>query len=122
MQGRYGFDDMNRGIFGVVIAILVLNLFLNNYILSFVINALLFYILFRTLSRNIWARQNENRLYLERTRSLRQYIKLVQNNFNDKEHRYFLCPTCSKMVRVPSHRGQITIRCPQCNVKFDRKS
>ena len=122
MQERYGSDEMNHGILSVAIILVILNLFLNNGILTLVVNATLIYALYRTLSKNIWVRQKENQLYLDKTRGMRQYITLIKNNFKDKEHRYFICPTCSKMVRVPRNRGQITIRCPQCNVKFDRKS
>lgn len=36
-------------------------------------------------------------------------------------HKYFLCPNCKQTVRVPRGRGQITITCPKCKQKFDKK-
>ena len=36
--------------------------------------------------------------------------------------KYFRCPNCKQMVRVPRGRGKITITCPTCKQQFDRKS
>ena len=40
----------------------------------------------------------------------------------NKEYKYFLCPNCKQMVRVPRGKGNIEIKCPKCQHKFDRKS
>lgn len=40
----------------------------------------------------------------------------------DKEHKYFKCPKCKARLRVPKGRGRITVTCPRCGNKFDKKS
>jgi len=44
------------------------------------------------------------------------------DRIKDREHRYFDCPKCRQMVRVPRGKGKISITCPKCREKFVRKS
>ena len=39
----------------------------------------------------------------------------------DTEHKYYHCPQCSKMLRVPKGKGKIAISCPKCKEKFIKK-
>ena len=39
----------------------------------------------------------------------------------DTEHKYYHCPQCSKMLRVPKGKGKIEIRCT-CGRTFVRKT
>ena len=109
MSGRYGSDQFN--IFLVVLALILLLLyvfFIKESFLVLIIWLVLLYYLFRTYSRNIYRRRQENERFL----SLIHPIK----------RKYFLCPSCKQMVRVPRGRGKITITCPKCKHKFDKKS
>ena len=101
MSGRYGSDQFN--VFLVVLALLL-------------------YYLFRTYSRNIYRRRQENERFLSLIHPIKRRYNLIKNNQQDKEHKYFLCPSCKQMVRVPRRRGKITITCPKCKHKFDKKS
>ncbi len=47
---------------------------------------------------------------------------MIKKNREDHEHKYFLCPECKQTVRVPRGHGKITITCPKCSHKFDKKS
>ena len=82
----------------------------------------LLYYLFRTYSRNIYRRRQENERFLSLIHPIKRRYNLIKNNQQDKEHKYFLCPSCKQMVRVPRGRGKITITCPECKHKFDKKS
>ena len=40
----------------------------------------------------------------------------------DKQYRYFRCPGCRQVVRVPRGKGKINIRCPKCSRQFIKKT
>ncbi len=73
-------------------------------------------------SKNIYKRYNENQKYLYYMKPLERYKTLLKKQKNDPEHKYFRCPSCQQLVRVPKGRGKITITCPKCKKEFDRKS
>lgn len=122
MAERYGNDALNISLFLFALIITVINIFLNNFMLTLISEGLVIYVLFRTLSKNRWARQQENYAFLESTRGIRNSFKLFRNNISDKDHKYMMCPNCKQMVRVPSGRGKITVHCPKCHNRFDAKS
>ena len=64
----------------------------------------------------------ENDKFLSLIQPVKKRINIIKSNKNDKMHKYFLCPNCKQTVRVPRGRGQITITCPKCKQKFDKKS
>ena len=124
MYGRYGSDELNIGLLvtAVIVSLLhsILTLFLGSSrifativspLLYLLVLALLGFDLFRTFSRNIYARQKENR-----------WFRQVWTRIKDRKNRYFRCPKCRQMVRVPRKKGRISIRCPKCGEKFIRKT
>ena len=70
-----------------------------------------FAVIFRMFSRNISARRRENQRFVGFFSRLR-----------DRDNRYFSCPKCRQMVRVPKGKGKINIRCPKCGEKFMKKT
>lgn len=123
MQGRYGSDKLNNFLLIFALILMLLNLFfIKNAYLSTIVWVILMYNIFRTYSRNIYKRRAENDKFLEYTKPIRQRINIIKSNKNDLEHKYYLCPNCKQTVRVPKGRGKITITCPKCQNKFDRKS
>ena len=40
----------------------------------------------------------------------------------DKEHKYFTCPNCKTVCRVPRGKGKIVITCPKCGGEIRGKS
>ena len=80
-------------------------------LLLFVSYALMFWAIFRSLSRNTYRRYQENRKYLQ-----------IFDRLKDKNHRYFECPKCRQLVRVPRGKGKIAITCPKCREKFVKKT
>ena len=115
MEGRYGNDKLNNAILGMAMLLVILALFIRNPLMNLLTHgvsyALMFWAIFRTLSRNTYKRYQENRKYLK-----------IFGRLKDREHRYFDCPKCRQMVRVPRGKGKIAITCPRCKEKFVRKS
>lgn len=123
MAGRYGSDQLNVFLLIAAVVLMLLNLFIfkNPYVSILVWIALIINI-FRTYSRNIYKRRGENDKYLALVQPIKKRYGVIKNNYHDSEHKYFLCPNCKQTVRVPRGRGKITITCPKCNTKFDKKS
>ncbi len=111
MEGRYGNDKLNNAILGTALLISILGLFIRTPLLNLIAYVLMFWAIFRTLSRNTYKRYQENRKFL-------QFFDRIR----DREHKYFDCPKCRQMVRVPRGKGKISITCPRCREKFVRKS
>ena len=115
MAGRYGTDRLNMVILGIGLAASLLSAFIPvqplNLIFFFLSYAMLVWAIVRSLSRNTYKRYQENRKFLQ-----------VFGRLKDREHRYFDCPKCRQMVRVPRGKGKISITCPRCREKFVKKT
>ena len=44
------------------------------------------------------------------------------DRIKDRQHRYFNCPRCRQVVRVPKGKGKISITCPKCREKFIKQT
>ena len=123
MYGRYGVDQLNITLLVTAVAMSILNSIFSaifyassamrviSLVVSLLVYVLLGYEMFRTFSRNIYKRRRENQRFLN-----------LWNRIRDRRHRYFHCPQCRQMVRVPKNRGKINIRCPKCGEKFIKKT
>lgn len=122
MQGRYGNDRLNLHMMYVVIFLLLLNMFMNVPFIQFVAFALWFITIYRMFSKKIYQRRKENDRYQEHIAPIKRFITLVKKQIHDRDHKYYRCPKCHQLVRIPRHRGVVTITCPKCFHTFDRKS
>ena len=115
MMGRYGTDRLNMVILSVGLVASLLSVILRAPVMDLVLFVLsygmMFWAIFRTLSRNTYKRYQENRKFLQ-----------LVGRIKDREHRYFDCPKCRQMVRVPRGKGKIAITCPRCREKFVKKT
>lgn len=120
--GRYGTDDLNKFLFIVELVLLVISLCVPSLLLTIVFYLVIFVYLYRSLSKNIVARSIENQKYVNIRAKITHSFKAYQRNFSEKGYRHFVCPKCSQIIRVPKGKGTITITCPSCRTKFDKKS
>ncbi len=115
MTGRYGTDKLNTYLLGAAVVLCLLAMVLPWAAVSLVLSAatygLMFWALFRCFSRNTYKRYEENRRFLRRL-----------DRIKDRKHRYFNCPRCRQTVRVPRGKGKISITCPKCGERFERKT
>ena len=127
--GRYGADKLG---YAILILSMVLSLAsslsasesavvpLILYLISY---GLLILMLWRMLSKNTAARARENAKFLGIFARVKKWFKLQYSRMRDiRTHRYFACPNCKNNLRVPKGRGEITITCPVCKAKFDRRT
>ena len=115
MAGRYGTDRLNMAILGAGLVASLLSMIIRvaplNLILWALSYGLMIWAICRTLSRNTYKRYQENRKFLQ-----------IFDRLKDRQHRYFDCPKCRQMVRVPRGKGKIAITCPRCREKFVKKT
>ena len=111
MAGRSGVDQLNIALLILGMALSVIGSFSGLGIVYTLAYVPLLFGLYRMFSRNLAARQRENAWLLGLLRRLK-----------DRTHRYFRCPKCRQMVRVPKGKGKISIRCPKCGENFVRNT
>lgn len=128
MYGRYGNDQLNNALLIIGVAFGLLSVIFGG-IVEWIFMLLQFSFLavwaMRAFSRNHFKRRTENQMYLVFRGKLNQRFKGVSAFFKrlaDREHKYFKCPNCNSRLRVPRGRGMITVTCPRCRTKFDKKS
>ena len=122
MVGRYGDDALNRFICILIFIFIVLNWILQNNIIRIVIYVFFFLFIYRSFSKNIVARSIENDKFIKHKRKVSRIFKIMKKNFQDKENKYVLCPTCVQMIRVPKGKGKIEITCRHCKKRFEKRS
>ena len=127
MYGRNGSDYLGITTLLVAILIDVAASFIKNepvlFVLRLISTILLVWTLFRMFSRNLQKRRAENawfmaKLYYPVSRRFRQAKQQTQ----DKDHKYFTCPSCRAVCRVPKGKGKIVITCPKCRTEIHGKS
>ena len=115
MVGRYGTDKLNMAILCAGLAACLVSAFVDsvkaNLLLTAVSYGLMIWALFRSFSRNTYKRYQENRKFLQ-----------FFDRLKDREHRYYDCPKCRQVVRVPRGKGKIAITCPKCKERFVKKT
>lgn len=123
MYGRNGVDQLGFVTLWAAIILDVVNLFVRNQvaysILSAVAMVLTIWMVFRMFSKNLSKRRAENAAYMNKVvYPLRQAL----SRSRDKEHKYFTCPNCRTVCRVPRGKGRIVITCPKCGAEIHGKS
>ena len=115
MVGRYGTDKLNMVILSAGLAACLVSAFVDsvkvNLLLTGVSYGLMIWALYRSFSRNTYKRYQENRKFLQ-----------CFDRLKDREHRYYDCPKCRQVVRVPRGKGKIAITCPKCKERFVKKT
>ena len=115
MIGRYGTDKLNMTILCAGFAVCLISAFVDsvqvNLLLTAVSYGLMIWALCRSFSRNTYKRYQENRKFLQ-----------FFDRLKDREHRYYDCPKCRQVVRVPRGKGKIAITCPKCKERFIKKT
>ena len=115
MTGRYGTDRLNMVILCAGLFVSLLSMWIRvpalNMLFFVLSYGLMIWAICRSLSRNTYKRYQENRRFLQ-----------FWNRLKDRQNRYFDCPKCRQVVRVPRGKGKISITCPRCKEKFIRKT
>ncbi len=122
MMGRYGMDSLNYFLFQLCMGLMILTIFIDSKFLL-VLSAVFFVLWnYRAFSKDIQQRRKEERWYTRKTLSVYRHGLCIMNQIKDPNRRYFVCPRCRTINRVPKGKGKISIHCPQCGENFERKT
>lgn len=122
MQGRYGIDQLNSFLMIVCVICFIVNMFIGSIVLTFIAYVTWLFVIFRMFSKNIYARNRENDKYLNFFSPLSRWLKLKLMSKQDPSNKYFSCPKCKQMVRVPKGHGTVVVTCPNCQNKFEKRT
>ena len=128
MYGRNGADHLSLATLWAAIILDVVNAIFKmpdfvETIIGFISTVLLLLTLLRIFSRNLQKRRAENAKFLEKVWwPLKRKFGQAKQQAQDKDHKYFTCPNCAAVCRVPRGKGKIVITCPRCRTKIQGKT
>lgn len=126
MYGRYGYDQLNLFLLVVCLICWILSLFLKTGTISSILSILgyllIVFSLFRSFSRNYDRRRSENTKFLSITSPITRRFRQKRAQTCDRDHKYFRCPSCGQLLRVPKGKGKISIACRNCGTSFQKKT
>ena len=128
MYGRNGYDAFNQFLLIASIALMLLGtLFARMPVLSVLLGmaewAALIYCLFRTFSRDLYKRQKENAWYYAKRQAFGRWFHSLKDRWQQrKDYKFFRCPSCHALLRVPKGKGKLLLTCRKCGNRFERKT
>ena len=126
MAGRNGNDQLNLFLYAADAILLIAATLVRGQAgrwMWLAVLALLGYIYFRMFSKNLTKRREENGKYLRLRYSIQAGLKLRREKWvQRKDYKFFTCPSCKTMLRVPRGHGKIKIVCRKCGNSFTGKS
>ena len=122
MAGRNGVDQLGRAVMVGTLVLLLLSMFTSGRLSSVLFILVLLgivYMYFRMFSRNVAKRRAENAKYMRRTYSIRMWFRSLGERWRQRrEYKFFRCPSCGTLLRVPRGKGKIKIVCRKCGNSF----
>lgn len=126
MAGRNGNDQLNLFLYAADAILLIAATLVRGQAgrwMWLAVLILLGYIYFRMFSKNLTKRREENGKYLRLRYSIQAGLKLRREKWvQRKDYKFFTCPSCKTMLRVPRGHGKIKIVCRKCGASFTGKS
>lgn len=126
MSGRNGPDNLAKFSLYFGLFVLIISMFTPSQAkvtLSTITLLLLVYSYFRMFSRNIQKRRAENLKYLRATSGIRSAFNLQNIMWKQrKDYRFYKCPSCKSVMRVPKGKGKVRIVCKKCGNAFEKRT
>ena len=122
MKDRYGVDELYKFLLLICFVLLVINTFVSNNVIRLFEVLLIVIIFYRYMSKNIKLRKKENDKYLEIKDKIIKLFDYNKKKYKDRNtHMYKKCPKCKQKIRLPLKKGTHTVKCPNCNNRFEVK-
>lgn len=127
MAGRNGFDNYGRFLSVAALILLLISMFFGESQVGRIIEilglALLVYAYFRILSRKVYKRREENGKYLRLKYKVTSSCKVYKERWTQRrDYKFFTCPSCKTVLRVPRGKGRVRIVCRKCGASFEGKT
>lgn len=123
MMGRYGSDELGVALLILTFLLMILIKIIDIPYLGLLVYIPLGFCLYRILSKKVYKRRQENFIFLGWLNPFKNHLRNLKIRVQDrKTHKYFKCPKCGQMVRLPKGKGKICITCPKCKHEFVKKT
>jgi len=121
MAGRNGFDRLGIALF---IALFIIEFFSGFWpVLRFFALAVAAIALWRIFSKNLAKRRAENYRFTRISSDIAEsFTRFRYRRQEAKQYKFFKCPSCKSTLRVPRRKGKISVTCPRCGQKFQKKT
>lgn len=123
MTGRNGPDELSLALLVTALVLMLLSSLTGSVVLNLLGMVLYVLIIFRILSRNVPKRYAENQKYLAARTKMRKSVSQWWARLkNTRKYRYFKCPQCHSLLRLPRKVGEVTVTCGKCHHSFKQKA
>lgn len=123
LRGRNGADELSSFVCVLALIVVIINIFVRSIFLSVLALLLMGYAWWRMSSKNVDARRRENRVFAELLGPLRPWVRNPAAAVREaRSYRHLKCPSCGQRMRVPRGKGNIRVRCPRCQEKFEART
>lgn len=130
MYGRNGYDALGQFLLFFAVFLMVLAMVFSwtgLLVLAEVFQLLEWVVLiccvWRLFSRNTYRRQRENGWYLSKRAAVVRWFRGRQERWRQrKDYKFFRCPACHALLRVPRGKGKLLLTCRKCGNRFERKT
>lgn len=123
MTGRNGPDELSLALLVTALVLMLLSSLTGSVVMNLLGMVLYVLIIFRILSRNVPKRYAENQKYLAARTKMRKSVSQWWARLkNIRKYRYFKCPQCHSLLRLPRKVGEVTVTCGKCHHSFKQKA
>lgn len=121
-SGRCGVDEFGKLLLRGGLLVYLIGLLFGLGVFRILGLGALIYGFVRAFSKNFQARERENIAYISILAKYRErYAAWKDRRSQSKEYKFFKCPGCGTMLRVPRGKGKIHIKC-KCGYTLYRKT
>lgn len=129
MYGRYGVDELYRGLFWIYLSTILLGVILGSTIdrrISSIVSILglgiIIFAFYRVFSKNYEKRRMENQKWLVFENKIKKEFRLIKDKWKfRKTHIFRKCPKCKAVLRLKKQKGKHNVKCPHCQTNFEVK-
>lgn len=126
MYGRYGMDALSKFLTYAGLLVLIVSMFLTQTVKTaafFIAVAIIIFTYSRMFSKDFEKRRAENARYLGHKQRVTIWFKLRRDMWKQrKEFKFFKCPSCKSVLRVPKGKGKLRVVCKKCGTAFEKKT
>ena len=123
MIGRHGADELSLALIIAGLVLSLLSRITRLAVLDLAGMAAYICAVYRMLSRQHEKRYQENQKYIALWRRTSGEAKQFSVRWkNRKNFKYFKCPQCHALLRLPRKVGEVTVTCGKCHHAFKKKA
>ena len=126
MAGRNGNDQLNNALLAAAVVLLLLASIFSRQlgaVLYPLVLVLMGFVYFRMFTRNTYRRRAENERFLRWWMKQQAALRVRKERWvQRRDYKFFTCPSCKTVLRVPRGKGKIKLVCRKCGTSFMGKT